>query len=168
MLHHHARQSRHKTILDNGTSMLLCCPCLTDLLAFNDSTISVVVHRAGAAATQLEKGRRLHMQNHCQHCCHHAGQSSSAHRCSCAAPQSAPRGHQTSYGALSFLQFPCQAQMAREMHLPFEWSLVMRAFASWKVFTAYWRSQTAAYATDNQQQVLNAHNMSSKVSFWQI
>jgi hypothetical protein len=58
--------------------------------------------------------------------------------------------------------------MAREMHLPFEWSLVMRAFASWKVFTAYWRSQTAAYATDNQQKVLNAHNMSSKVSFWQI
>ncbi len=166
MLHHHARQSRHKTILDNGTSMLLCCPCLTDLLAFNDSTISVVVHRAGAAATQLEKGRRLHMQNHCQHCCHHAGQSSSAHRCSCAAPQSAPRGHQTAYGALSFLQPPCQAQMAREMHLPFEWSLMMRAFASWKVFIAYWRPRTAAYATDNRHQVpTHAHDMSSKANF---
>ena len=93
------------------------------------------------------------MQNHCQHCCHHTGQSSSAHRCSCAAPQSAPRGHQTAYGALSFLQPPCQAQMAREMHLPFEWSLMMRAFASWKVFTACWRPQTAADATDNWQQV---------------
>ena len=124
-----------------------------------------MVLRAGAAATQLARGRRLHMQNHCQHCCHHTGQSSSAHRCSCAAPQSAPRGHQTAYGALSFLQSPCQAQMAREMHLPFEWSLMMRAFASWKVSIAYWRPHTAAYATDNWHQVPpHAHDM-SKANF---
>lgn len=168
MLHHRARQSNDKTTPDNGASMPLCCPSLTDLLAFNDSTISVMMLRAGAAATQLERGQRLHMQNHCQHCCHHTGQSCSGHRCSCAAPQAAPRGHQTAYGALSFLQPPCQAQMAREMHLPFEWSLMMRAFASWNVSIAYWRPRTAAYATYGQQQVPNAHDMSSKVKFWQV
>ncbi|DBA72932.1 TPA: hypothetical protein ACH3X2_009886 [Trebouxia sp. C0005] len=128
------------------------CLMQAGFTALLQNAAAVQHHRAGAAATQLEQGRRLHMQNHCQHCCHHTGHSSSAHRCSCAAPQPAPRGRQTAYGALSFLQSPCQAQMAREMHLPFEWSLMLRAFASWKVSIAYWRSQTA-FATNNRQQV---------------
>lgn len=157
VLHHHARQSSIRQFTTINILIPLCCPSLTDLL---DNAISVMVPRAGAAATQLEQGRRLHMQNHCQHCCHHTGHSSSAHRCSCAAPQPAPRGRQTAYGALSFLQSPCQAQMAREMHLPFEWSLMLRAFASWKVSIAYWRSQTA-FATNNRQQVPHAYDVSS-------
>ncbi len=111
---------------------------------------AVFVYRAGAALGQLEEGRRLHLHTHCQRCCHHTAASCSGRTCTCAA---APRGHRTAYGALSFLQPPCQAQMATEEHLPFEWSLMMRAFASWKVCKAYWRPRMAAYAKYSEQKV---------------
>ena len=50
MLHHHARQ------FNNGTSMPLCWPLLTDLLAFNHSTISAVCLGLGLQPISLTEG----------------------------------------------------------------------------------------------------------------
>lgn len=94
------------------------------------------------------------MQIHCRRCCHHAAHSCSSCTCACAASHSAPSGYQTAYGALSFLQPPCTAQMAKERHLPFEWSLMMRAFASWKVCEALRRPHVAAYAESTHVQLV--------------
>lgn len=109
--------------------------------------------RSGLALNHLEAGRRVHLQSHCQCCCHHSGANSDRqplHAIGCQSAISHAKqdrvGRQIAPGRLSFLQPPCPATMAREQHPPFEWSLLMRAFASWKVCKAYWRPRTAGYA----------------------
>ena len=109
--------------------------------------------RAELAVRHLQQGRRIHVHVHCRRCCHHAAQSCSSCTCVCAASHALPSGYQTAHGALSFLQPPCTAQMAKERHLPFEWSLTMRAFASWKVWNALPRPHVAAYAESTEQLV---------------
>ena len=125
--------------------------------------------RTGLALNQLEAGRCTHLQSHCQHCCHHSTAHADrhhAHPCDCQAAglrvEQQGMRHQTAYKTLSFLQPPCPAGMARERHHPFEWSLLMRAFASWKVCKAYWRPRTRAYAKSNEMQVSKAYNTSSQ------
>lgn len=116
--------------------------------------------RCGLALSHLEEGRRVHLQSHCRSCCHHSG-ASSGRPClqviGCQAAASHAKqgrvGRPMAPGTLSFLQPPCPATMAQERHPPFEWSLLMRAFASWKVCKAYWRPRTGAYAGHCTMQV---------------
>ena len=57
----------------------------------------------------------------------HDNSSSLRHDHSCGCQTSNQR-----MGALSFLQPLCSGQSASERHWPYQWSLMMRAFASWK------------------------------------
>lgn len=114
--------------------------------------ISLWLCRNGLAVHQLEAARRTHLQTHCQSCCHHSNATSDrhpAHVCGCRAAGNAEQdrvSQQIAHETLSFLQPPCAAGMARERHQPFEWSLLMRAFASWKVCKACWRPPANTFA----------------------
>ena len=112
------------------------------------------------AVHQLEAARRTHLQTHCQSCCHHSNATSDrhpAHVCGCRAAGNAEQdrvSQQIAHETLSFLQPPCAAGMAREQHQPFEWSLLMRAFASWKVCKACWRPPANTFARCHAVEVI--------------
>lgn len=98
------------------------------------------MRRNEVAFKQLRQGRALHAQQHCVRCCHHkAGQHSHCHRTtsrggcgSCLGQSCRCREADQRTGALSFLQPMCQGSSARERYHAFQWSLMLRAFASWR------------------------------------
>ena len=89
--------------------------------------------RSRNAIEHLKKAQQIHCKLHCMRCCHHRimplhdNSSSLRHDHSCGCRTSNQR-----MGALSFLQPLCSGQSATERHWPYQWSLMMRAFASWK------------------------------------
>ena len=121
--------------------------------------------RSGLALNPLAEGRRVHLQSHCQCCCQHSSDRQPLQPICCQPALSslkqdrvgshAKQDRMGRPGTLSFLQPPCPASMARERHSPAEWSLMMKAFASWKVWKAYWRPRTGAYARRCTVQVSN-------------